>query len=173
MNSSAPKNLLAVLEIQVLSFVLNSSRPFLLPYIPTKFVLASWNSLLCLFGRGDAHLIQSCKSRFVGVPFVIKNQPQNGVLSDYFFAADSATERTGLTVLGVASVTVVSSFLIASSKYSMIIFAVTSTTTTVPFLRVMLLLRYFKTRCGLSSGFSCFWVILGGFCKNHFLQNKK
>jgi hypothetical protein len=79
-----------------------------------------------------------------------------------FYAADSATERTGLTVLGVASVTVVSSFLIASSKYSMILFAVTSTTTTVPFLRVMLL---------LSSGFSCFWVILGGFCKNHFLQN--
>jgi len=58
------------------SFFVLKSRPFLFPYVPTQFVLANWNSLLCSFGRGGALLIQSCDSPVVGFPFVNKNQPQ-------------------------------------------------------------------------------------------------
>jgi hypothetical protein len=48
---------------------------------------------------------------------------------------------------------------IASSKYRMMVFAVTATTTAVPFLRVKMLLRDFNTQSGLSSGFSGFSVV--------------
>ena len=85
MNSSAAQKPLAVsgrffsrnsaAEFRALFFDL-TSRLFLFPYLPTQFVLARWNSLLCLFDRGAAQLIQSCASPFVGFPLVIKNQPQ-------------------------------------------------------------------------------------------------
>ncbi len=41
----------------------------------------------------------------------------------------------------------------------MMIFAVTATTMTVPFLCVKMLLRDFNMQSGLSSGFSAFWVV--------------
>jgi hypothetical protein len=62
--------------------------------------------------------------------------------------------------------------IIARSKHcttvpGMMIFAVTATTTTVPFLRDKILLRDFNTQSGLSSGFG--WFLQ----KKHFRQNKK
>ncbi len=103
-----PKNLLAVLErffsrnsaaeIRVSFFLLNS-RPFLLPYMTTQFVLASWNSLLCSFGRGGAHLhILSNPASHLSWAFhsSSKISRKNGVRSvrlRLIFAADSLKLR--------------------------------------------------------------------------------
>ena len=58
-----------------------------------------------------------------------------------------------------------------------VIFAVTVTTMTVPFLHGKTLLRDFNTQSGFSSGFSGFSVVFGwffgSFCKNHFRQNNE